>query len=393
VDGGEVHVRTVHSLGGLGFFRTLTRAAEPPVRNLTGSVLSHRFKVRRLIASGGMASVYEVDHIVTHRVGALKLLQPRYARSPDAVERLIREASAAARIANPHIVDTLDAGLLESGEPYVFMELLKGESLDQALTRRGRFPMLEAIDLVVQAANGLSAAHAADVLHRDIKPANLFLLDEPSGFVKVLDFGVSKFSSLDLRTLTKEGRALGTFAYMPPEQMMGAKRVDGRADIYALGVVLYECATGQRPFKASSVPELHQRMRNNQYTPVREVVPHALYELDAFIAKSLRADPRERHASMREFHDELVALQERAVIKRTLLGIPGSPERNTPQPEPPREPIEPRDRAVPSESGESVRVPEPAVAAEAKYAKLLERDTIVPVSGIPVARKRRLFER
>jgi serine/threonine-protein kinase len=382
VDAGQVQVRTVHSLGGIGFFRTLTRVAEAQPQNLTGRVLSHRFKVTRLIASGGMASVYEVDHLITHRVGALKLLQPRYARSADAVERLIREASAAARIANPHIVDTLDAGLLETGEPYVFMELLKGESLDQTLARRGRLPVLEAIDLVVQAANGLSAAHAADVLHRDIKPANLFLLQQPKGFVKLLDFGVSKFAAVDLRSLTKEGRTLGTFSYMPPEQMMGAKRVDARADVYALGVVLYECVAGTRPFKADSVPALHQRMRNNQYTPIRELLPHVPYELDAFIGHSLRADPRERHQSMREFHDELLGLHQRAISKQTLVGIQGSPERDTPAPAS-------TPASVPASALEAAPGRQPAPEAlKRRHDELLERDTIVPVS-----RRKRLWER
>jgi serine/threonine-protein kinase len=367
VQAGEVHVRSVHSVGGVGFFRTMSRAVEPRVEDLSGRVLSHRFKVRRLIASGGMAQVYEVVHVVTRRAGALKLLQPRYARSPDAVERLIREASAAARIANPHIVDTLDAGLLESGEPYVFMELLQGESLDRVLARRGRFPLLEALALVAQAANGLAAAHAADVLHRDIKPANLFLLSEPRNFVKLLDFGVSKFSAVDLRTLTKEGRALGTFAYMPPEQMMGAKRVDARADVYALGVVLYECAAGKRPFTADSVPALHQRMRNNEYTPLREIIPYAPYDIDAFIARALRADPRERHANMRDFHDQLRELHQQLVLKRTLVGLHGAPELELRRPPAP---------------------PEPARAAPNEYDRLLERDTIIPVS-----RKRHLFER
>jgi serine/threonine protein kinase len=367
VQAAEAPVRSVKSFRGTNLFRTLSRGVESRPEDLSGRVLAHRFEVKRLIASGGMAQVYEAVHVITRRVGALKLLQPRLARSPDAVERLIREASAAARIANPHIVDTFDAGMLDSGEPYVFMELLSGDSLDRVLATRGRFPLLEALGLVTQAANGLAAAHAADVLHRDIKPANLFLLDEPRNFVKLLDFGVSKFSSVDLRTLTKEGRALGTFAYMPPEQMMGAKRVDARADVYSLGIVLYECVAGRRPFIANSVPALHQRMRNNEYTPLRDIIPYAPYDIEAFIARALRADPRERHASMREFHDELCQLHQLHVLKRTLVGLHGAPERDTLQPSP----------AI-----------ELGPAPNGQYDKLLERETVVPVS-----RKRHLFQR
>ena len=146
----------------------MASGSDPPSPSLTGAVLSERFRVRRRLGEGGMAAVYEVEHAITRRLGALKLLQPRHAASAEAVERMIREASAAGRIASPHIVETFDAGRLESGEPYIVMELLLGESLESALAQRGRLPFSEAIEIAQQATAGLSAAHAAGIVHRDI---------------------------------------------------------------------------------------------------------------------------------------------------------------------------------------------------------------------------------
>ncbi|MEO8181895.1 MAG: serine/threonine-protein kinase [Deltaproteobacteria bacterium] len=281
-------------------------------------VVSGRFRMRRLVAFGGMANIYEVEDLHTGRVGALKLLKARFRNVADAVERLSREAEAAAQIADPHIVETLDAGRLATGEPFLFMELLEGEPLDRAISRRGRLPLAESLEIVAQAAHGLAAAHAADILHRDIKPANLFLVAGPKTFVKLLDFGVSKFVGAGLSSMTREGLALGTFSYMPPEQMMGAKRVDVRADIYALGVVLYQCLVGTPPFVAKSIPALSTMMAQNEYVRVSRVRPDVPVELDAILERSLRADPSERYGGMREFREDLVRLSRRSLPSRTL---------------------------------------------------------------------------
>jgi serine/threonine protein kinase len=303
----------------------MPNGSDPPSPSLTGVVLSERFRVRRRLGEGGMAAVYEVEHAITRRLGALKLLQPRYAASAEAVERMIREASAAGRIASPHIVETYDAGRLESGEPYIFMELLLGESLESALSHRGRLPFSEAIEIAQQAAAGLSAAHAAGIVHRDIKPANLFLVSGPRPFVKILDFGISKFSGRGLKTLTKEGHALGTFSYMPPEQMMGAKRVDERADIYALGVVLYECVTGQPPFYAASLPELTRAMLDGNYVSVARQRADAPPAFDQVLAKCLKAEPKARYANMRELAAELARVGGQSLVARTLaIGTPAA---------------------------------------------------------------------
>jgi len=290
-------------------------------------VVAGRFRMRRLVAFGGMANIYEVEDLQTSRVGALKLLKARFRNVPDAVERLSREADAASQISDPHIVETLEAGRLPTGEPFLFMELLNGEPLDRVIARRGRLPIGESIEIAAQAAHGLATAHAAGILHRDIKPANLFLVSggevsrgqpEPRTLVKLLDFGVSKFVGGANHSLTREGLALGTFSYMPPEQMMGAKRVDVRADIYSLGVVLYQCLVGTPPFVAKSIPALSNMMAQNEYVRVTQLRPDAPPELDAILERSLRADPSERYAGVREFREDLLRLSRRSLPQRTL---------------------------------------------------------------------------
>jgi eukaryotic-like serine/threonine-protein kinase len=299
----------------------MTAACDNPAGDDVAEVVSGRFGVRRLLATGGMANIYEAEDLTTGVVGALKLLRPHARRLPDAVERLTREASAVARISNPHIVQTLDSGKLASGEPYVFMELLSGEPLDELLARRKRLRILEALEIAAQAAHGLCAAHAMNVLHRDVKPGNLFLSGRTRDRVKLLDFGVSKLPDRHLRALTREGFALGTFSYMPPEQMMSAKGVDERADLYSLGVVLYQCVTGKLPFVAKNVEALMASMRKNEHTPVSEVRPDAPRELDAILARSLRAEPSERYSTACELRDDLTRLCSKALPQPTLAVV------------------------------------------------------------------------
>jgi eukaryotic-like serine/threonine-protein kinase len=288
-----------------------------------GQVVAERFHVRRLVASGGMANVYEAADLRTGKVGALKLLREFCRNTPDAIERLTREAAAGTRISDPHIVQTLDAGRLPNGEPYLFMELLAGQSLDRLLEQRGRLSISEALDIAQQAARGLCAAHAAAVLHRDIKPANLFLPTADKRLVKLLDFGVSKLPGQ--LALTRDGFALGTFSYMPPEQMLSAKRVDERADLYSLGVVLYQCLAGRLPFVARTLHTLMAAMEKGEYVPVSRVRPDATAEVDAILARTVRADPNERFGTARELRDALARLCEKPLPQRTL-SVGAAPE-------------------------------------------------------------------
>ena len=241
-----------------------------------GTVLAGKFRVVSRLGEGGMGSVYEIEHELTKHRRALKLLHKSMAAMPSVVERFLREASAAGRVGNPHIVETFDAGVLDTGEPYLVMEVLRGEPLSARIAR-GRMPIADVVDLVGQAAAGVHAAHVAGIVHRDLKPDNLFITEGSDGrsFVKILDFGISKFDTQKTGglQLTQEGAALGTPYYMPPEQIRGEANLDARADVYALGVILYECLAGVRPFEAETLAHLAILIHTGQPKPLTEVRP------------------------------------------------------------------------------------------------------------------------
>ena len=266
---------------------------------VAGELVAGKLRVIRQLGVGGMGAVYEVEHELTKHRRALKMLHARFARSPALVARFLREASAAGRIDNPHIVQTFDAGQLDSGEPYLVMELLDGTPLDGVLRRQGKLEAAQVAGIIAQAAEAMHAAHEAGIVHRDLKPENLFLVKGDRLFVKVLDFGISKFdeSLSGERALTAEGSVLGTPFYMSPEQVRGDKNVDRRTDIYALGVVMYECLCGARPFSADNLPELSVRIHEGQKTPLAEVDPSLPAPLVAVAERAMARDARERFES------------------------------------------------------------------------------------------------
>lgn len=273
---------------------------------LEGQTLGKKFLVRRMIGEGGMGAVYEAEHLVTKRSGALKLLHDSFVASSDIAERFLREASAAGRIGNSHIVETIDAGELPSGELYIFMELLSGRPLRDLLREKGRMPFEEARELLLQVADGLAAAHAVGIVHRDIKPDNLFLCAGARPFMKILDFGISKFAEQhNVARLTEQGATLGTPHYMSPEQVVSKRDIDARVDVYALGVVLYECVSGRVPFDADTLPALSVKIFEGQYAPASELVAGVPAGLDALLTRALARDPNQRFASVTDFAQAL----------------------------------------------------------------------------------------
>jgi serine/threonine-protein kinase len=272
-----------------------------------GTIVAQRLQVVRVLGEGGMGAVYEVEHLLTKHRRALKLLHPELASVAGVVERFLREASAAGRIGNAHIVETFDAGTTEDSAPYLVMEMLEGYSLSSYLERRGRLEPAEAVEIVRQVCDGIQSAHDSGIVHRDLKPENIFLLKNPRHFVKILDFGISKFDPALTGTTasTLEGSVLGTPYYMSPEQVRGAKDVDGSADVYALGVVLYECLAGRRPFEAETLPHLAVLIAEGNYTPVSHARPGIPVELDAVIAGALSADRSLRYRSASAFAEAL----------------------------------------------------------------------------------------
>ncbi len=276
-----------------------------------GQTLGGRFTVIGVIGEGGMGAVFDVRHEFTKQRGALKLLHQKFAVVDEVVARFINEASAAGRIESRHIVKTFDAGrLAETNEPYIFMERLEGMSLSSLLGVRGRLRVEEVFDLAIQVADGLQAAHAVGIVHRDIKPDNLFVVSGDEPLVKILDFGISKFAADRGSTanVTREGATLGTPNYMPPEQLMGQRELDHRADIYALGVVIYESVTGRVPFEADVYHELCQMICDGRHPPLSQHVTDIPPEFEQLVSRAMAVDMSDRFATMAEFRAEMLAL-------------------------------------------------------------------------------------
>ncbi len=269
------------------------------VMRRAGGDAQSKFRRVRMIGSGGMGEVWEVVHALTHHHRALKLLHHRYAEDAQIVERFVREASAAGRIKNPHIVESFDAGRLEDGTPYVLMELLVGESLSSFIRRLGRLSPGLTAGLLVQCCEALQAAHDAGIIHRDLKPGNLFVVTvDGAPFIKVLDFGMSKFDPgrTGELSVTEQGMALGTPLYMSPEQM-GGSPVDARSDVYALGVIAWECLVGENPYPRTSFPELAAAVYSGKVAAPHTLVPAVPPQLSAAVMKAMAAAPEARFPS------------------------------------------------------------------------------------------------
>jgi eukaryotic-like serine/threonine-protein kinase len=270
---------------------------------LPTSLVAGRFAVECVLGRGGMATVVLAhDHDLARPV-AIKLLADNLAADEEIRRRFLREARLAARLAHPNVVQVYDAG--EDGRPYIVMEYVDGESMADALERRGRLTLAEAIDVGVQSCAGLEHAHAAGLVHRDVKPQNL--LRRLDGTVKIVDFGIAK-PAKDT-ALTDAGGRFGTAAYVAPERLSDAGSVTGAADIYSLGVVLYELITGRTPYPSDSLTELLRAQRDRRPPPISTEVSGAA-QAGAFedvVLRCLAADPEERPSSAAALARELAA--------------------------------------------------------------------------------------
>jgi serine/threonine-protein kinase len=238
-----------------------------------GTLVNGKYRVVRKLGEGGMGEVLLARHTELHQDVAIKILRADLADHPIALERFLREARAIARIDSEHVVRVFDVGRLDDGLPYMVMEYLEGEDLERRL-ERGVLPVEEAVDYILQACMAIGEAHRVGVIHRDLKPSNLFLARRRDGssVIKVLDFGISKVMSRGERAeaaLTGGGDALmGSPFYMAPEQLAGDKEADGRTDVWALGLILFELLTNEGPFVADTLPLLCTRIL---HTPARRI--------------------------------------------------------------------------------------------------------------------------
>jgi len=302
-----------------------------------GTLLSDRYRVLRLLGEGAMGSVYEAEHTVLRRRVALKALHPRFARVDEAVGRFVREAQAAASIGHPHIVDVLDFGVFET-VPFLVMELLRGETLAERMAHEA-LDVATACTLTAQVLSALSSAHAMGIVHRDLKPENVMIVgDGPGVRGKLLDFGVSKFLQRDPRDDTRstaEGVLMGTPSYMSPEQWVGAPDIDHRADLYAVGVMLFEMLSGELPFEAPTQVEMYRIVALGVERPPRLDALNASIPapLASAVARALARDPHERFESAAEFFDavaayatEVPAIDRAAPRSRPISLVPAPPE-------------------------------------------------------------------
>ena len=274
-----------------------------------GQIVAEKYRIVRLLGQGGMGEVYEGENTRIRRRVAIKTLLAGVASRTDVVQRFEREAQAAGRIGSEHIVEVLDLGDLPDGSRYMVMEFLEGATLSERIVSRGRLPPREAARIVIELCEGLAAAHQAGIIHRDLKPANVFLLTHKQNrfdFVKILDFGVSKFSVLaDEMSMTRTGAVVGTPYYMSPEQAKGAKSIDGRSDLYSVGVILYETITGQVPFNAQTFNELIFKIALESPLPPESFVPDLDPAFASLVRKAMAREPNERFQSAVEFKQAL----------------------------------------------------------------------------------------
>jgi eukaryotic-like serine/threonine-protein kinase len=275
-----------------------------------------RYELGKVLGQGGCGIVYEaVDRHMSRRRVALKVL-PAGVTNPVTLARLAREARTASTINHPNVCGTLDRGLLEDGRPYVAMELLEGETLRAYMTRRERLSEEEAIEIAVQMLAGLDAAHALGVVHRDIKPENVFIVQQPNGrvLVKLMDFGICRRAAhpLDQQTLTVAGSVVGTPGYLSPEQVYGDRTIDPRADLFAVGLVLFEMLAGRAAIRGNNPLEL-AAAATARVPSLRTFVAVSTL-IDRIVAHATEHDPDLRYPSAARFQHDL--LEARTALRR-----------------------------------------------------------------------------
>ncbi|HEU5073634.1 MAG TPA: protein kinase [Polyangiaceae bacterium] len=288
--------------------------------SLVGQVIDARYVVKSVLGHGGMGIVYAVQHLKLGRPLALKVLRQDLARDADLCKRFIQEARAAAAVNHPGVVQITDFGVLTSGQPYFVMELLAGRSLSRLMAQERPLRLERMVAIVEQLVDALAAAHAVNVIHRDLKPDNIHVLTDPAGkdAVKVLDFGLARVAGAT--RLTKQGFVFGTPHYMSPEQAQGDS-VDHRADIYALGVLMYEMATGQVPFDAESYMGVLTKHISTTVVPPSKVLGHRrLGALEVIVLRCLEKRAHKRYQSLRELGEDL-----RVAVRWTEAGIQIAP--------------------------------------------------------------------
>gem|GEM_PF-868413 len=277
-----------------------------------GDFLGGKYLLGDCLGIGGMGEVYRATNVSLGRNVAIKLLNKEHTSNEDDVLRFLREARAAAAVRHPNVVDVFDVARDDDGTPFIVQELLSGEDLEQHLlgTPDGRLGIDEALEIMIPVADAVAAAHARDVVHRDLKPANIFLAREGDRIIpKVLDFGACLYKTVGALSAKERRMLIGTPHYMAPEQVSTATDVDTRADVWAMGVILYELLAGQTPFEAEDVNTVLRHVRSREIPKLRGLVPHASAKLEALVARCLDRDRKNRFRNAAAMRDEMAKLR------------------------------------------------------------------------------------
>jgi TolB-like protein/tRNA A-37 threonylcarbamoyl transferase component Bud32/Flp pilus assembly protein TadD len=301
----------------LSFTKTLKAPAVS-----TGKTIAGKYKILKEIGRGGMGVVYKAEDTRLKRTVALKFMPPELTRDPEAKERFVREVQAAAALSHPNICTIYEIDE-EEGKSFISMEYIEGQSIREKV-KNSALEIQEALDMAIQAAQGLEEAHKRGIIHRDIKSANIMVAEE--GQVKVMDFGLAKVTGASL--ITREAKTMGTVAYMSPEQAEG-QAVDLRTDIWSLGVVLYEMLAGRLPFRGEQEGTLLYAIVHKAPQALRTFAPKVPAEVERVVEKALAKNPADRYKSMGEFLKDLEALAtgfkpriaKRGLLRGKTLGI------------------------------------------------------------------------
>jgi serine/threonine-protein kinase len=289
-------------------------------------VLAGKYTVERVVGVGGMGVVLAARHVELDERVAIKMLLPTLSPLGEPATRFVREARAAIKIRNEHVVRVFDVGRLEGGAPYIVMEYLEGCDLSRLVEEIGPLKVQDAIEYVVQACEAIAAAHALGIVHRDLKPANLFLARTGDGraCVKVLDFGISKIAEGPAgspRGLTSTSAIMGTPCFMSPEQLRSTRDVDARADIWSIGAILHALLTGDPPYDGESNADVSAKIIRDAPTPIRQLRPEVPKAIEEVILRCLEKEPSARFEDVAELAHALAGVTERESIKASAARV------------------------------------------------------------------------